>query len=83
MCDILNQENQIEVQNHTTKMRLSGTPVMTVITLKRLHAKRDATCADEAANKEKTCREKYDEQLAEVRDERDEGMDSPVKFIWF
>ena len=52
-----------------------------MITLKRLHAKRDTTCAEEAANEEKTCREKYDEQLEEVRDERDAGMDSPVWFL--
>ena len=54
-----------------------------MITLKRLHAKRDTTCAEEAANEEKTCREKYDEQLEEVRDERDAGMDSPVEVVWF
>ena len=52
-----------------------------MITLKRLHAERDATCAGKLfGNKEKTCREKYDEQLEEVRDERDAGIYSPV---WF
>ena len=44
----------------------------------RLYAQRDATCPEEAANEEMTCRERYGRELEEVRAQRDAGMCSPI-----
>ena len=47
----------------------------------RLYAQRDATCPEESANEEMTCRERYAAQMEEVRAHRDAGMYSSIKFI--
>ena len=49
----------------------------------RLYAERDATCPEESVDAEMTCRERYARQLEDVRDQRDSGMYSLIKFIGF